>query len=123
MFAAAAAIAVAGIAGVAIAIAAGSPSVVVGDSKYAVAVKAKATPMAPPLIRRAPKSEAVVRSARRSGAVIDVAMKSLVADAALLLRVREDRVDPVGGECPERAFVRNAASFWWLPFGASSRSK
>ena len=55
--------AVADTTGVAVPVAVVSLGVVVGAAKDVVAVKAEAAPMALPLIRRAPRAGAVVRSA------------------------------------------------------------
>ena len=64
--------AVVGIAGVAVVVADGSPGAIVGAVKDVVAVEVEAAPMVPPLIRRAPCAEDVVRSAGRPGAAVDV---------------------------------------------------
>ena len=71
--------AVAGLAGVVVAVAVGSLSLVVGGAKGVVAVKVEAAPMAPPQIRRPPLAEAVVRSAGRPCAAVDVAMNGYAA--------------------------------------------
>ena len=55
--------ALAGIAGVAVEV--GSLGVVVGATKYVVVVKGEVASMAPPLIKHAPRDEAVVRKAER----------------------------------------------------------
>ena len=108
---------VSGIAGVVVVGAFGSPGVVVGAAKDVVTVKAKAAPMAPPLIRRAPKVQAIVQSAGRPGAAVRIAMNGRAAVArevttpmAPLLRHREARADLVGIVCPKMIFIENAAS-------------
>ena len=126
----AAAMAVAGIAGVAIAVAVGSTNVVRGAAKYVVAVTAKATLMAPPLIRHAPRSEAAVSRTWRPGATVDVgingrtaAARGLTAPVAPLLKRREANTDPVGIVYPETTLAGNAASVWQLPLGATSKAR
>ena len=72
------AIVLAGIAGVAVAVAFGNLGVVVGTAKDVVTMKVEATLMTPPLVRRAPRAEAVSRSSERLGAAIDVALDGRV---------------------------------------------
>ena len=100
--------AVTGIAGVAVAVAGGSPGVVVGAAKDVLTVKAKAAPMTPALIRCAPRAKAVACSTRRTDATVDVAMngratvaRGVTAPMTLFLRRWEARADPIGSECPE----------------------
>ena len=112
----AAAMAVVGIAGVAVVVAFTSPGVIVGISKDVVPVEVEAAPMVPPLIRRAP-CEAMVCSTGRPGAAIDAAIngRAAVARGATapmvpLLRSRKARADPVGIVFLEITLVGNAAS-------------
>ena len=113
-FVSAAAMAVAGIANVAVMVAVGSPGVVVSAAKDVLTVKAKVAPMPPHMIRRVSWAEAIVRSAGRPCAAIDVAMNGRATVAievnvpkAPLLRSREVSVDSVGIVCPEMILVKN----------------
>ena len=74
MFTPATAMAVVGIAGVAVAVAAASSGVVVGTAKDVVDMKVEAALIAQPLIRCAPRAEAVVRSNGRPGAAVYITM-------------------------------------------------
>ena len=109
--------AVDGLAGAAVAVAVGSPGEAMGTSKDVVAVKVKPTPMAPPLVRCAPRAKAVVRSAGRPGAAADIAMNScatvtrgVTTSMVPHIRHREVRLDPVGVVCPDIALVANTTS-------------
>ena len=117
MFAPAATMVVSDIAGEAVAVAVGNHGIIVGAAKDLVAVEAEASPMMPPLIRRAPRTEAVVGSTERPGAALDVAMngrvgvaRGVTAPIATLLRRWEARADPVGSKSPEMILVGNAAA-------------
>lgn len=55
----------------------GSRDEVVGVAKVEVTVKAEATPMAPPLIRYAPRAEAVARNAGGPGAAVNYVIKAV----------------------------------------------
>ena len=122
---------VAGIDGVTVAVAVGSPGVVVGAAKDIVAVKAEAATMAPRLIRHAPKAEAVVRSTGRPDSTVHIAMdgraavvRAATASIVPLLRRWEARANPVGSECPKMTLVGNDhIPFWWLPLKKSSTSQ
>ena len=67
-----------------------SPCVVVGAAKDILVVKAEVAPITPLLIMRAPRAEAVVHSAQRFGAVINVAMsdRDAVAKGATMPMAR-----------------------------------
>ena len=60
------------VASIAVVVAVSSLGVVVGTVKDVVTEEAEASPMAPPLIKCAPKGEAEARSAGRSGAAVDI---------------------------------------------------
>ena len=92
---------VVGIAGVAGVVAVVSPGVIVGATKDVVTVEVEATPMVPPLIRRAPRAEAIVRSTGRPGATVDVAIngratvvRGATAPMAPLIKSRKPEPTP-----------------------------
>ena len=107
------AMAVVGTAGVAVAVAIGNPGKFVGAAKKEVViVKAEAALMSPPLIEPAPRAKAVVRSAGRPGAAVDVAINGNAtiargASAVMtpLLRRWEAKADSVDSECLEMTLV------------------
>ena len=114
MFCRRSAMAAASIAGVAVAVAAGSLVEVVGTAKNVVAVKAKSTPTAPPLIRHAPRAEAVVRSAGKPSAGVDDIMNGCAAIAkeatnSIAPLPREATAEPIEIVCSDIPLVRNAA--------------
>ena len=120
--------AVASIAGLVVAVAVVSSVVIEGAAKDMVAVRAGAAPMVPPLIRRVPLAEAVIRSGGRPGAAVVVVMNGRVvvvrgatAPMTLVLRRQEARTDPVDIACPKMTLVGNATSVWKFPFGTNLR--
>ena len=122
--------AIAGIAGVAVAVEVASSAIVVGAAKNVVIVKVENASMALPLIRRAPRAEDVARITERPGATVDFATNGRAAVArgataliAPLLRSRETRADSVGIVYPEKTFVGDATFAGKYPFRTSSRSR